>query len=296
MAAYIQKTVIEHDDLFLQIMKFLSVTDLIEKKVVCHHWKNLCTKSIDYKCLTYGRKKFRSNKELKNSIRKYLRCNASDAEAFAKIYGWPIGKWDVSRIEDFAGIFFLQGTFNEDISQWDTSRGTNMAYMFSYAESFNQDISTWDTSRVKSMAYMFNSSRSFNQNISTWNTCNVRNMEFMFYDARVFSYDISTWNFNRVENMSRMFQYAHSFNHSLSVLDTSKVGDKKYLTSDAKLPSRNKFKTNTSKSYRAANKCNNRIPRSQNILVSHSSKSAAKIKNAYAVDLPVITKLRSTKR
>jgi len=37
------------------------------------------------------------------------------AENIASVYGWPIGKWNVSQIEDFPCIFLRNSSFNEDI-------------------------------------------------------------------------------------------------------------------------------------------------------------------------------------
>jgi len=45
-------------------------------------------------------------------------------------------------------------SFNGDISKWDVSRSQNMAKMFWAAAAFNGDISKWDVSRVTHMDRM----------------------------------------------------------------------------------------------------------------------------------------------
>merc|ERR1712176_37989 len=108
------------------------------------------------------------------------------AEHMASTYGWPIGKWDVSRVKSFVDLFCphrsmydMYSNFNEDIGSWNTSSVTNVKSMFLDASSFNQDISSWDTSNVTNMAGMFRNASSFNQNISSWDTMNVTKMEYM---------------------------------------------------------------------------------------------------------------------
>ena len=54
-----------------------------------------------------------------------------------------IGDWNVSKVQNMAGIFDTASSFNADISGWDTGKVTNMRWMFSYASSFNADISGW---------------------------------------------------------------------------------------------------------------------------------------------------------
>jgi hypothetical protein len=46
----------------------------------------------------------------------YLQCDHQEAEEIAQTYGYPINKcWDVSTLQNFAGIFCNVNTFKEDI-------------------------------------------------------------------------------------------------------------------------------------------------------------------------------------
>eukprot|EP00547_Thalassionema_nitzschioides_P000385 CAMPEP_0194201528 /NCGR_PEP_ID=MMETSP0156-20130528/1769_1 /TAXON_ID=33649 /ORGANISM="Thalassionema nitzschioides, Strain L26-B" /LENGTH=90 /DNA_ID=CAMNT_0038926735 /DNA_START=133 /DNA_END=405 /DNA_ORIENTATION=+ len=57
------------------------------------------------------------------------------ADKIARIYGWPIRKWDVSEIDGFDGAFEDQVNFNEGIGEWDVSNATNPSFMFYNATS-----------------------------------------------------------------------------------------------------------------------------------------------------------------
>eukprot|EP00978_Attheya_sp_CCMP212_P023909 scaffold74226_cov51-Attheya_sp.AAC.1 len=82
-----------------QILSFLDVPTLVQKKAVCRSWQILFTNTIHAKASTP--KAFRSRAELRKAVYKYTKYNPVDAEAFAETYGWPIGRWDVSNIQDF---------------------------------------------------------------------------------------------------------------------------------------------------------------------------------------------------
>ncbi len=135
------------------IVSFLDVPTLVRKKTVCRSWQIIFTHVIDQKAATP--KAFQSREELQEAVKKYTKYNRADAEEFATTYGWPIGRWDVSNIEDFSWLFQNIEIFNENISSWDTSNVTDMRCVFYYTTSFNQDISSWDTSSVQIMSWMF---------------------------------------------------------------------------------------------------------------------------------------------
>ncbi|MCS5593582.1 MAG: BspA family leucine-rich repeat surface protein, partial [Porticoccaceae bacterium] len=169
---------------------------------------------------------------------------------------------DVSTITDMSRLFYLNTTFNQDISAWNPVSVTNMSSMFELATSFNRDISGWntgavtdmssmfrnslafnnggvaldwsDTSKVTDMSYMFYTGGTdvFNQDISAWNTGAVTNMSYMFYKVNDFNQDISDWNTGAVTNMKGMFYDAEAFNNGSVALDwsdTSKVTDMSYM-------------------------------------------------------------------
>eukprot|EP00978_Attheya_sp_CCMP212_P044560 scaffold314373_cov35-Attheya_sp.AAC.1 len=142
------------EELVHLILSHLDVPTLVQKKAVCPLWQTLCTSLIDQKA-PVPRKPFETRYELKNAVNKYSRYAANDAEKFAATYGWPIDKWDVSRVQDFSDVFRKIPRFNEAIGSWDVSNATTMEYMFWGATSFNQDISSWNVSNVTRMDSIF---------------------------------------------------------------------------------------------------------------------------------------------
>jgi surface protein len=209
------------EEMILEVLQYLDVPTLVEKKLVCRRWQRLCTAVVDSKRKIQVA--FETNQELRYAVQKYVDYNLDDAEEFASTYGWPIGKWDVSNIQDFSFIFDQRTTFNEEIGSWDVSNATTMKCMFSGATTFNQDISSWDTSNVTTMECMFSVATAFNQNIDSWQTANVTTMECMFAVATAFNQDISSWDTSNVTTMSEMFLHATAFNQDISTWDTSNV-------------------------------------------------------------------------
>ena len=205
------------------ILSHFNVKTLIEKKLVCRNWSQICTEAIDMK----KTKAFTTTEELLEAVSYYCgyrnffnkECKFEEyftaeekekfeatrkwkfvdyhgpdqAEEFATTYGYPINKWDVSNVEDFSNLFDSQGRFNEDISSWDVSRGRTMESMFTECYSFNQNISNWNVSNVRNMKCMFENCRSFNQNLSRWNVSNVVNMRCMFLWCYSFKQDVDCW-------------------------------------------------------------------------------------------------------
>eukprot|EP00978_Attheya_sp_CCMP212_P043944 scaffold295518_cov38-Attheya_sp.AAC.1 len=192
------------EDVGRHILSFLDVPTLVQKKNVCRSWRILFTNTINQKAPTPNA--FTSHVELKVAVKKNAKHNLVDAEEFAQTYGWPIDRWDVSRIKKFSRLFDLhKESFNEDIGSWNVSNATDMACMFVNAQSFNQDLSFWNVSNVTNMNSLFYGARSFNQDISSWDTSNVTTMESLFYDARSFNQDLSSWDTSNVRNMRFMF-------------------------------------------------------------------------------------------
>eukprot|EP00978_Attheya_sp_CCMP212_P027093 scaffold90328_cov40-Attheya_sp.AAC.1 len=169
------------------IVGFLDVPTLVKQKAVCRSWtwRALFTDTIERKASTP--QPFQTDNELRMAVKKYAEYNPNDAEDFATTYGWPIGRWDVSNIENFYSIFEGLQYFNESIGSWNVSNATSMERMFWEASSFNQDISTWDISNITPMSLIFFCTLSFNQDISTWDTSNITHyMSFMFKGASSF--------------------------------------------------------------------------------------------------------------
>ena len=80
---------------------------------------------------------FASTRDLYNAVDEYVRDPSPNATV-ASHYGYPIGAWNVSLIEDFSRVFEAteQGRnpalrdFDEDLSGWDTNSATTMFRMF----------------------------------------------------------------------------------------------------------------------------------------------------------------------
>jgi surface protein len=201
------------------IVSFLDVPTLVRKKTVCRSWQIIFTHVIDQKAATP--KAFQSREELQEAVKKYTKYNRADAEEFATTYGWPIGRWDVSHVQDFTHIFQFQQSFNEKIDLWDVSSATSMEGMFNGARLFNRDLTSWNTSNVQSMYSMFCTAHHFNQDISSWDTSNVQGMNSMFKNATYFNQDISSWDTSNVQAMNSMFANATSFNQDISSWNNS---------------------------------------------------------------------------
>jgi surface protein len=116
-----------------------------------------------------------TNEDLRRAVDLYLADNRNDT-LVAQTYGWPIGVWDVSRIQDFSYLFAASKmydidhrfntnaeNFTEDITLWNVSSATTMRSMFQGSTSFDQPIGNWDTSSVTSMSFMFHKATSFNR-------------------------------------------------------------------------------------------------------------------------------------
>lgn len=119
---------VHQDGLVVHVLSFLDVTSLVQNKQVCKKWQNLCTIAIDFKCASP--KAFETRKELRNAVKHYCSNNASEVEIATRLYGYPINKWQVQKLEDFSGVFYNCYDFNEDISSWDVSNARDLCYVF----------------------------------------------------------------------------------------------------------------------------------------------------------------------
>jgi surface protein len=108
----------------------------------------------------------RNATELRQAINEYLEAEDPSSTVAAQMYGFPIGKWDVSHILDFSSMFSAESNwaakqFNEDLSLWNVSSAQRMRLMFRGASAFNQNLSTWDVSSVRDMSGLFLDAESF---------------------------------------------------------------------------------------------------------------------------------------
>lgn len=128
----------------------------------------------------------------------------------AKRYGYPIGKWNVSMVEDLSNLFDSQrnplaAVFNEDLSDWDTRRARDMSQMFRGAKRFNGDVTNFDTSSVTSMESMFEGALSFSQHLGDWDVRAVTTTEKMFLNAISFRGEgVDQWDLQSVEQVDEM--------------------------------------------------------------------------------------------
>ena len=161
--------------------------------------------------LGFGQYVFNTKDELFSAIDEYI----SNKTSAISVYG-DINTWDVTNITDMSNLFYMKGSFNENIADWDTSNVTRMANMFMFCYSFNQDIGNWDTSNVTDMSNLFRMATSFNKDIGSWDTSNVTDMYGMFNGTDSFNRDIGAWDTSSVTNMNAMFYFAASFNQNIS--------------------------------------------------------------------------------
>jgi surface protein len=170
---------------------------------------------------------FETREELREAVDLYL-ADSSTNTLVARNYGWPIGIWDVSKIQDFSYLFSAIGyansdrfnpaaaNFNEDVSGWELSSATTMTSMFDGAGSFDQPIGSWNVSSVRDMSFMFSRALSFDQPLGDWNVSRVTDMRYTFYSASSFNQPLVNWEVSSVRDMSFMFAYATSFNRSFA--------------------------------------------------------------------------------
>ena len=93
-----------------------------------------------------------------------------------------IADWDVSKVINMHGMFYVAKNFNQPIDNWDVSNVESMSGMFWGAKNFNQPIC------------MFDGAKSFNQPIGNWDVSKVSNMYGMFKGAEKFNQPLDNWN------------------------------------------------------------------------------------------------------
>jgi surface protein len=208
------------DDIFSNILSFSDDSFRVCTVVmqVSRAGRDQAKRAIDFMKKQDGGA-FKSNHELRHAVQKYSLAKQSNnthgMKCIAVQYGYPINKWNVSKVKDFSWVFYGMcsrlDTFNEAIGDWDVSQATTMSFMFHKASSFNQNLSKWDTSNVRDMSSMFYGASRFNGNVSNFDTTKVINMDSMFAGATCFSGDVSKWDTSNVKDMRYMFQHARCF-------------------------------------------------------------------------------------
>jgi len=136
--------------------------------------------------------------------------------AGAKSFNQPLDNWNVSKVENLAGMFFDAHAFNQPIGNWNVSKVENLAGMFCGAKTFNQSLNNWDVSRVKNMHAMLCGAEKFNQPLDKWDVSNVTDMSGMFCGVKTFNQPLNNWDVSNVTDMAHMFCGADNFNQPLS--------------------------------------------------------------------------------
>ena len=83
-----------------------------------------------------------------------------------------IADWDVSKVINMHGMFYVAKNFNQPIDNWDVSNVESMSGMFFEAITFNQPLENWDVSNVEEMMCMFREAKNFNQPLDKWDLSN----------------------------------------------------------------------------------------------------------------------------
>jgi len=109
--------------------------------------------------MAFTGKCFTTREELQAAVDTYV-ANPTQDSVVSQMYGFPIGDWCVSEIEDFSYLFDsnrnpAMANFNEDLTNWCTCSATDMSYMFAGARRFNGDVSSFVTAEVVNMQGMF---------------------------------------------------------------------------------------------------------------------------------------------
>ena len=163
---------------------------------------------------------FESPVELRRAVDSYVLDNRNTTDVAVQ-YGWPISKWDVSRIEDFSRLFSakrnpLMIRFNDVLYNWQMSSAKNLAFMFEGAVSFTDEdhsLYNWDVSGVTSMQKMFADS-AFQGNLWGWY---VFGCFALVVINKPFLQKTSGRSVESVEDFSFMFEFATQFGVDTSI-------------------------------------------------------------------------------
>ncbi len=176
----------------------------------------------------------------------------------ADIFNQDLGDWNVSRVRDFAQMFYrssgstafnngdASGAIGTGMQSWNmganlTGNETITMYrMFRQSQSFNQNLSGWDVRRVNNFQETFYWTEAFtgaglrDWQISGSNTFGIT-MRNMFGVARAFVEPLATWEtgtgstMGYVTNMREMFNNTDNFNHPIGAWDVGRVTNFIYM-------------------------------------------------------------------
>ncbi len=129
--------------------------------------------------------------------------------------GGFIGNWNVSNVEDFSLMFYLNSNFNSNIGGWNMASATNLGAMFRGAFEFNQPIGSWQVSSVTGFSEMFAFAWKFDQDLSGWDVSSGEYFTRMFREARDFNQNIGNWNVEMAKDLTYMFSGADAFDQNI---------------------------------------------------------------------------------
>ena len=66
--------------------------------------------------------------------------------------GTGLQNWNVGKVGNLFGMFWLATSFREDISGWEIGSATQMIYMLNSASMFNYDMCYWGDKTSSSLA------------------------------------------------------------------------------------------------------------------------------------------------
>jgi hypothetical protein len=165
---------------------------------------------------------FLTTEELYAAVDAYVEDDSGTTYIAAE-YGHPIGRWNVSQLEDFSEVFSARRNprmlnFDADLGGWDVSSAITTESMFEACVSFTDSkkgLANWDVSSVRNMYRMFESS-AFAGDVSGWNVRNCEKFGFMFQFAAHFQANLRRWRPMSARDTSWMFRGAKSFSSDLS--------------------------------------------------------------------------------
>lgn len=147
-----------------------------------------------------------------------------------------IGKWDVSNVKTFAGMF--QGDSHKgnikpkylDVGKWNTSSATNMSHVF-YGCALMEyiPIENWDVSKVTTFSHMFADCYGLKSiDFSKWETSSVVSFDCLLNDCRSLTVvDVGNLKTRTCTQFSQMFEACINLEHivGLDKWDVSNASD-----------------------------------------------------------------------
>ena len=175
--------------------------------------------ATDPKCVQ--KKVFQDGDELKKAARVYAKFGKDNprrkagVDKMAGVYGYPIGKWQIGKLEHLCGTLAGCVDFDEDINDWDVTNVERMVGTFASRHRFNKPLNKWNTHKVTTMESMFCECFDFNQSVETFNTSKVECTACMFKGATIFNHPVVGMDWSGVDEL-RVDSYVDMFDTALT--------------------------------------------------------------------------------